>query len=191
VADAFDISGAREAMLRQFEATNALVARLSEDEANRPTRLEPWRVIELVTHISGSLDFVLLALRTHVEDGTGMSALHWYGGVEESAAFIDEEVRAEAAAGWIEIRDAMASRLAEVTGLLAGEDLDRVVLAMGFAPMTVETVCATRCVEVVLHTLDLIDATSMACDLDAGAVDLVRRFVRVADNGALIARPEL
>lgn len=191
MADDFDTSGAREAMLAQFEATYALVARLSEEQANLPTRLEPWRVLELVTHISGSLDFVLLALQTQADAGTELSPLHWYDHVEESAAYIDEEVRAEAAVGWDAVRGAMASRLAEVSGQLGAEDLDRVVLAMGFAPMTVESVCATRCVEVVLHTLDLINATSMDCELDARALDLVRRYVAVAGNGALIARPEL
>src|ERR1700675_527389 len=72
-----NMAGARDAMLAQFEATYALVARLSDEQANLPTRLAPWRVVELVTHISGSLDFVLLALRTQAEAGTAVSPLHW------------------------------------------------------------------------------------------------------------------
>ena len=77
----------------------------------------------------------------------------------------------------------MNERLVDVAELLAEEDLGRVVV-VGNDRMTLEAVCTTRCVEIVLHTLDLVAATSMSCPLDAGALEIVRRYVKVADNGA-------
>jgi uncharacterized protein (TIGR03083 family) len=190
VPDDFDTTGSREAMLSQFQATNALVARLSEEQACLPTRLGAWRVVELVAHISGSLDFVQRAVATRAKMGTETSPLHWYRNADDFAGFIDEETRAAAAVGWTRVRDSMMNRLVDVTDLLADEDLGRVVV-VGYDRMTLEAVCTTRCVEVVLHTLDLVAATSMECHLDARAVELVRRFVKVADNGRSLIRAEL
>jgi len=177
-------------MLSQFQAPNALVARLSEQQAFLPTRLGAWRVIELVAHISGSLDFVQRAVATRAKAGTETSPLHWYRQVDDFAGLIDEQARAAAAVGWTRVRDSMTNRLVDVTDLLAGQDLSRVVV-VGNDRMTLEAVCTTRCVEVVLHTLDLVAATSMECHLDARAVELVRRYVKAADNGRGLLRAEL
>jgi hypothetical protein len=77
-----------------------------------------------------------------------------------------------------------------VTVLLDRADLHRVVTA-GNDKMTLEALCATRCVEAVLHTLDLDSALSTLVQLDASALAMVLRFVEVADNGARLVRPEL
>jgi uncharacterized protein (TIGR03083 family) len=174
VTDEFDTAGSGAAMLAQFEATNALVARLSDEQALLPTRLGEWRVIELVAHISSNLTFVQNVLATRAEAGTETSPLHWYRQVDEFAGYIDEGTRADAAVGWIEVHNSMPTRLAALTQLLADEDLGRVVVMINGDHMTLEAVCATRCVELVLHTLDLVAATSMECHLDAGAVDIAK-----------------
>lgn len=190
MSDDFDTTGSCEAMLSQFRLTNALVARLSEEQACLPTRLGSWRVVELVAHISASLVFVQRAVATWASDGTETSPLHWYRYADEFARLIDEQTRAAAAPGWAQVRDSMMKRLVDVEGLLAEEDLGRVVV-VGNDRMTLEAMCTTRCVEVVLHTLDMVAATSMSCPLDARALEIVRRYVKVAENGASLIRAEL
>ncbi len=177
-------------MLMQFRATNAFIETLSEQQWWLPTRLGSWRVIELAAHLTASLDLVLRATVSQPCGVATSSPLQWYRNVDQFADAIDKQTRAAAATGWAEVRNAMARRLVDLIDVLAGEDPRRVVTA-GNERMTLEALCATRCVEVVLHTLDLVAATSMPCRLDADAADIVRRFVEVADNGARLVRPEL
>src|SRR5438094_5787020 len=107
MADAFDTAGACEAMLRQFQTTNALVATLSAEQAWLPTRLGSWRVIELVAHLTSSLDLVLNAVSFPSQGLAGTSPLLWYRNVDEFADVIAAEARSAAEAGWRDIQSEM------------------------------------------------------------------------------------
>jgi uncharacterized protein (TIGR03083 family) len=188
--DGFDVSGSCDAMLGQFRATTALVVTLDRQQALLPTRLGSWRVIELVSHLSGSLDLVLRATESSINPAAEVSPLRWYRHVDDSAQAIDAETREAASVGWTQVRDTMEHHLAEVTDLLASEDPNRMVTAYNDT-MTLEAFCATRCVEAVLHTLDLGAALSTSARLDPRAVAIVRRFVAVAEHHETLTRPEL
>ena len=177
-------------MLGQFRATDGLVAILSEQQALLPTRLGSWRVIELVAHLTSSLELVLGAAHSPTGTAAESSPLRWYRNVDDFADVIDVEARSAARAGWGNVRDAMEQRLVQVTLLLDRENPSRMVLA-GNDTMTLEALCATRCVEAVLHTLDLGSALSAPVPVDRSAVAIVRRFVKEADNGHSLIRPEL
>ena len=190
MGDDFDVGGACEAMLGQFRATDRLVATLTEQQTLLPTRLGSWRVIELVAHLTASLELVLGAAHSPTSTAAESSPLRWYRNVDDFADVIDVETRSAARAGWTHVRDAMAQHLVQVTMLLDCENPSRMVLA-GNDTMTLEALCTTRCVEAVLHTLDLGSALSARVPRDRSAVAIVRRFVQVADNGHSLIRPEL
>ena len=177
-------------MLGQLGLTNALVMTLTEQQTRLPTRLGGWRVIELVAHLTASPELVLRAANSPIKDAVGTSPLRWYRNVDDFADVIDAEARSAADAGWTHVRDAMKHGLAEVTRLLDRSDPSRMVTA-GNDTMTLDELCATRCVEAVLHTLDLGSALSTSVQLDSNATAIVRRFVAVADNGDGLVRPEL
>jgi hypothetical protein len=188
--DEFDVTGSCDAMLGQFRATTALVVTLDRRQSLLPTRLGSWRVIELVAHLIGSLELVRRAADSSTKPAVKVSPVRWYRQVDDSAQAIDAETRAATSVGWTQVRDTMERRFAEVTDLLASEDPNRMVTAYNDT-MTLEAFCATRCVEAVLHTLDLGAALSTSVRLDPRAVAIVRRFVAVAEHHETLTRPEL
>lgn len=175
----------------------ALAPRLlgvSEEEAVRPTRCEPWDVAALSVHTVGALARVGDALEGPVPDGGGarVSAAGYYRPDVRFSA----QVNADRVQGAVEVaaRRADAAEPGRVLvrewrvlrQRLVREPVDRLVRTRHGDVMLLTDFLVTRVVELVLHGLDLADALGRDPWASAEGVAVVEELLFAqADPGAL------
>lgn len=154
------------------------VAALPPEEFERPTRLGSWRVAELVAHLGvsnvGRYLNGLSAAKPSVD------AVRWVSATATIAASVDERARAMTEETRpAELRALLHEMRVETEQALTDIDPSFVVPAR-FGDVTVSDYLATRCVEFVVHALDL--GAAVECELTLGrdAVGVAVRLLLAA-----------
>lgn len=171
-------SDARDGVLAQYALLTAAVAQLDDDAFTGPTRLGEWRVAELVAHLSSTLDAVPRALDRpapeHAEADLTAYLLAMRTVAPAVAQRATDNARDVAPA---DLRHRLAETLAATDEALRDADLSRLVaVRLGAVPLG--DFLVTRCVEGVVHGLDLAAATSRV-EPDATALKVVVRTFAV------------
>ncbi|AGL17875.1 hypothetical protein L083_4365 [Actinoplanes sp. N902-109] len=150
----------RDPVLAQFSLLAERVAALAPVDYELPTRLPPWTVRELVAHVTRNLTALLRALDRPEPAGRSVELRDYYDKSAEVAGAVRERALADARAevSWAgELRAAVdAARAA-----LAGEPDERLV-AVRLGSVSLGDFLITRCVEGVVHGLDLAAAVRAA-----------------------------
>lgn len=132
-------------------------------DADRPTRLGEWRVVELVGHLVSGMDAIAEYLSAAPGKRADLDTVEWVRRCAGVAPSIDERARAvvDPLARIDEACEAAAHAIAAApTGF---------VVAARFGTMTLADYIASRCVEACVHTLDLADAAGVDITLDREA----------------------
>lgn len=175
MAAKFDFETTRAGALGQLRLIEAQVARLDGADFDRPTRLGDWHVAELIAHMCASNLPRYLAGNPAPRATTDIVA--WATGAVTIAADIDERARgmteesrpAEVRTLMHELRLAAESALADVDPAF--------IVPSRFGAISVTDYLATRCVEFVVHGLDLAAATHVEPALDPAAVGVAVRVL--------------
>jgi uncharacterized protein (TIGR03083 family) len=152
-----DVAGAS---VRQWSAVVAAVGALPDSEFDLPSGLPGWRVAELVAHLAACLDAVVgwaaaAASDAPIASRAELSAAPYLLRLPAAAAAID--VREKAAAGTSEpseLRAGVRRALAEYTKLLDVTEPGRLIAAR-LGVIRLDELIVTRCVEGVVHGMDL------------------------------------
>jgi len=146
----------RRAAVGQFALLAERFADLSEADFDRDTRLAPWRVRELVAHTTRNICSVVPALsRPEPEQATVDLDDYYDKGAQMSAAIRDRAVdEARADVRWAE---ELAAAVRETREVLAAVGPDRLI-SVRLGAMSLDGFLVTRCVEGVVHGLDLAHA---------------------------------
>jgi uncharacterized protein (TIGR03083 family) len=135
----------------QWGRLAAAVAALPRQEYAEPTRLAGWRVAELVAHLVGNAEAVTRGLAALPPLAASVTAVTYYDHTEAEAPEVDARARAGADGASAErLRDAED----QAAAALAGADPQRLV-ASRFGGIRLADFLETRCVEAVVHGLDL------------------------------------
>ncbi|GAC1324615.1 MAG: maleylpyruvate isomerase family mycothiol-dependent enzyme [Mycobacteriales bacterium] len=147
--------GVRVAALEQLGLLCEAVEGLADDAFERPTRLPGWRVAELVAHCANNVAVVARYLAEPAPDHADADLLGYLSGAPGAAAAVAQRA-VEGAAGRTpeQLRTAVRAALAEAETALTDQPTDRLV-ATRLAALSLSDFLATRCVEAVVHSLDL------------------------------------
>ena len=143
----------RRAALGQFGLLATRFAGLNEADLDRRTRLPPWRLRELVAHTTRNICSVVPALsRPEPEQATVGLDDYYDKGAQISDAIRDRAVdEARADVRWA---DELAAAVRETAEALATVGPDRLI-AVRLGAMSLDGFLVTRCVEGVVHGLDV------------------------------------
>lgn len=159
----------------QYALVAEAVAALPEEAFALPTRLGTWTVAELVAHLASTLDAVPRALAKPPPAEPEVDMLAYLGamrGVSDAVAQRAVDNAAGVAPG--DLRARVADALAATEEALADADPARLVLVrLGAVPLG--DFLVTRCVEGVVHGLDLAAATGTPQPPDPTALKVVVR----------------
>lgn len=150
------MTGVRLAALGQYGLLATRFAGLSEADLERETRLPPWRLRELVAHTTRNICSVVPALsRPEPEVATVGLDDYYEKGARMSAAIRDRAVdEARADVRWA---DELAAAVRETAEALATVGPDRLI-SVRLGAMSLDGFLVTRCVEGVVHGLDVAHA---------------------------------
>ncbi|GLF96540.1 maleylpyruvate isomerase family mycothiol-dependent enzyme [Streptomyces yaizuensis] len=173
----YDAVKTRTAVLAQAAALRSAVGTLTPEQLDGPTRLDGWRVRELVAHLSMVLGTLTHALTLPAPPKAGLTLLEWPARVRSVAGAIDDDVRAGAEAAGDGVADAFGLAVDAIGPALADPfDGDRPVMTR-LAPMRLTDVLVTRCLELIVHTDDLNDATGLDVPYDRQALATAVRLL--------------
>jgi uncharacterized protein (TIGR03083 family) len=167
-------------MSRQHALIDAVVGQLSPADFDRPTRLEGWRVAELVAHIG--LDMAAVprylsgapAARAELDSADyTLACAAGASVVDERARLMTEEARPA------ELRTLVHERRLDADTAVASANATFVVPAR-LGPIALTDYLATRCVESTVHALDLAAAVSLEPPLDNDAVGVTVKVLTAA-----------
>ncbi|WP_219416557.1 maleylpyruvate isomerase N-terminal domain-containing protein [Pseudonocardia nigra] len=152
----------RSAATEQFALLARRVSALDDGALERPTRLDGWRVAELVAHLARNWDAVRSGLDKPAPAQAEVGLVEYYDGAQAVASAVRARSIDDAAAIPREhLRRHLAAVVDEVSGRLAREPHDRLILAR-LGSLGLRDFLVTRCVEGVVHGLDLADALTGA-----------------------------
>jgi uncharacterized protein (TIGR03083 family) len=176
----FDLTTVRSAMSRQHALVDAAVAQLPVDAFGRPTRLNGWRVAELVAHVGLDLAAVPRYLRGAPATRAEIDAADYAIACASAAAGNDQRVRhMTEEAGPPQLRAHVHDNRLEADQAVARASATFVVPArLGAIGLT--DYLATRCVEATVHSLDLAAAIGVAPALDDHAVGVSAKVLAAA-----------
>jgi uncharacterized protein (TIGR03083 family) len=141
--------------LRQWSAIESAVENLTDADFQSPSALPGWRVAELVAHLAACLEGVVEWSTASPPGRAELTASGYLLALPAAAARIDARERAAAAVTLpAQLRRRVAAALAELTELVRDADLARLVAAPAGA-VRLDELLVTRCVEGVVHGLDL------------------------------------
>jgi uncharacterized protein (TIGR03083 family) len=163
----YSLDDTRAAVRSQFRLIDDVVAALEPEDLQRPTRLGGWRVAHLVAHLAMSNVARYLDGAPAARADADVAA--WARGCATLADDNDERAQ-----GMVEeARPAELRSYLRDTRVAVDAALDRVedsfVVPTRFGGMTVADYLATRCVELVVHALDLADALGRDAAVDSSA----------------------
>ena len=176
----FDLIDVRDAMSRQHGLADAAVAVLPPESFELPTRLDGWRVAELVAHVG--LDMAAVprylrgapAVRAELDAADyALACASGAPGVDERVRIMTEETRPA------ELRAHVHERRLEADESVTSASATFVVPAR-LGPIGLTDFLATRCVEATVHCLDLAAATGGKAELDDEAVAVTVKVLTAA-----------
>ncbi len=145
----------RTALLEQWEELVRGVDALPDAAFGAPTRLPGWSGSVLVEHLTSGPRSVVRALTDPAPTGRPVAVTAYYPQARAAANDVDARSRAGAAGRTpAELRERLASSVADAERHLDAAP-DGAVVATRLGPLTLVDVLATRCVEAVVHGLDL------------------------------------
>ncbi|HET7311706.1 MAG TPA: sterol carrier family protein [Mycobacteriales bacterium] len=157
-------------MSRQHALLDAVVAQLPPDALQRPTRLDGWRVAELVAHVGLDMAAVPRYLAGAPATRAELDAVDYALACAAGAAAVDERARLMTEeARPAELRTLVHERRLEADQASATAGATFVVPAR-LGAIGLSDYLATRCVESTVHALDLADALDSSPALDDEAV---------------------
>jgi uncharacterized protein (TIGR03083 family) len=164
---------ARNGALTQFGLLADAVDSLSDRAFRKPTRLGTWTVRELVAHLASNVDAVSRGLARDEPDGEVVGVLAYLSSMRDYAPAVAERAvelshRVSPATLKQRLRDALAT----ATEDLVGTSLTRVV-GVRLGSVRLGDFLVTRCVEGVVHGLDLRAATGVPATPDPTALAVV------------------
>lgn len=165
---------ARDGALAQYALLAAAVARLADDDFAKPTRLAGWTVAELVAHLSSTLAAVPSAVERPAPpraDADLTQYLLGYRGVAPAVA--QRAVDNARGVTPADLRHRLGETVAQTDAVLRHADVSRLV-AVRLGALPLGDFLVTRCVEGVVHGLDL-----GGVEPDAGALKVVVRTFAV------------
>lgn len=171
-----DPAEVRAGVLGQLARIDELVARLTPEDFDRPSRLGDWRVAEVVAHLTRA--HIAAYLTGQPAPRAEVDVIRWAEGAPTIADRIDEDARAAAdEARPAELRSAIARLHAQVASALAGRLDEGLVVPARFGAIGAVDYLATRCVELTVHTLDICAAVETSPELDAAAERVAVRLL--------------
>jgi uncharacterized protein (TIGR03083 family) len=166
---------ARTGVLAQYALLTAALAQLPDEAFTGPTRLGDWTVAELAAHLSSTLEAVPRALAKAPPERAEADLFAYLGGYRSHATGVAQRAVDNArGATPADLRHRLAATLADAAGALDAAHLDRLVLVR-LGPMSLGEFLVTRCVEGVVHGLDLAAATGEPSAPDGTALKVVAR----------------
>ena len=173
-----DYAKACHAAMAQFRLLAASASALGAEQYARPTRLGNWSVAELVAHLAANIDAVTRALDAEPPAKVETDLFGYLGGMREHAPGVAERAHElasgrapeELAAAFRQSVDAAGHALVHA-GADAGPRLVRVRLGA----VTLHDFLITRCLEGVVHGLDLCAAIDHPPAYDPDALRVVVR----------------
>lgn len=161
--------------LAQYARVAEAVEVLGDSDFALPTRLGDWTVAELVAHLAATADAVGTALAKPPPDRAETDLLGYLAAMRGFAPAVAERAAKLAADTTpAALRARLADSVAATAVALAAADPQRLVLVrLGAVPLG--DFLVTRCVEGVVHGLDLRAATGAPAAPDAGALKVVVR----------------
>lgn len=149
----------RTAVLRQFGGLADAVAVLSDEAFGRPTRLGTWRVAELIAHLTFNVEAISTSLAQPAPPRPDVELVRYYAGARAAAADVAARAQVTAAdASPADLRVALAQAVAVAGAALEQARTERLVATRPGA-LSLADFLITRCVEGVVHGLDLAAAT--------------------------------
>ena len=174
----FDLAVVSRGVLGAVGQIDDLVAALPAEDFARPTRLGGWRIAELVAHLGVSNMARYLTGPSGAKPS--VDALGWVSATATVAASVDERAQAMTEETRpAELRALLHEMRVESEKALADVDPSFVVPAR-FGDVTVSDYLATRCVEFVVHGLDLGAALQQEIELDRDAFGVAVRMLLAA-----------
>jgi len=175
-----DLPTVRQAMSAQHENIDAVVASLPADAFELATRLDGWRVAELVAHIALDMEAVPRYLNGAPAGRASIDAPDYALACASGAAGVDERVRGMTdEARPAELRTALHEQRLAADRAVAGATATFVVPArLGAIGLT--DYLATRCVEASVHALDLATATGVEIAMDGEAMAVTVKVLAFA-----------
>src|SRR5450631_1551216 len=168
------------ACVAQWTRVADAVDALPDDRFDLPTALPCWRVADLVAHLSMCAGLAALWLAEPAPQRAEATAGPYLLTLSAAASAVDERTRGFAAGKTpAELRRLVREAVASLRDVVDETDPARVI-STRVAPMRLDDFLVTRCVEGVVHGLDL----SPAVDPDAGALRIATR----ATLAALVAK---
>jgi uncharacterized protein (TIGR03083 family) len=171
---AYDFDRTCAAVTAQFQHVREAAERLDAERLAAPTRLGGWTVRELLAHICLGMRAVNRGLEQPAPDGPRPTLADWAAGAADRAAVIDEGTRALAASA--APTELLERAGAQFTEMISGAPADSVI-AHPAGAISLGDYLLTRCVELVVHTDDLNDATGADVPLDRQALATATRLL--------------
>jgi len=175
-----DLAIVRDAMSRQHALVDAVVAQLPVEALDRPTRLEGWRVAELVAHVGLDIAAVPRYLGAAPAARAQMDVADYTLACVFGAAVVDERARSMTE----EARPAELRALVHERRLDADRAVESAppsfVVPTRLGPIGLADYLATRCVESTVHALDLAVAIGAEPSLDKDAVAVTVKVLAAA-----------
>lgn len=160
----------------QYALLAEAVAGLPDDAFAMPTRLEGWNVAALVVHVARTANSVANRAQLAAPGKADTDVLDYLAGMREVAERVAEAPLEKAASMTPgELRDHLAAAAAS-TDAAEGVDLAHVVAGYS-GTLTYGDFLLTRCVEGVVHGLDLRHATGVPAVPDPAALKVVVRLM--------------
>ncbi|HVE62517.1 MAG TPA: sterol carrier family protein [Mycobacteriales bacterium] len=166
----------RSAVPEQYARIASAVDAVPDVDFARPTRLGKWRVSALVAHLAGNLDYLLAGLARPPMSTAAPPGLTFRVRPTEDQARI-AAIAEEKAAGRApdELRLRLRKSLEATAYSLGKEAVDRVVVIEERGSILLSEYLVTRCVEGVVHGLDLAAATGVPIEPEPRALRAVVR----------------
>jgi uncharacterized protein (TIGR03083 family) len=175
-----DLTLARTAMSAQHALLDDQIATLPVEALTAPTRLDGWRVAELVAHVGLDMAAVGRHLAGAPAPRAELDAAGYALRCATGAAGVDERVRGMTdEARPAELRAYVHESRLSGDAAVATAPADFVVAA-GLGPIALPDYLATRCVEATVHALDLAAALATEPRLHGDAVAITVRVLTAA-----------
>jgi uncharacterized protein (TIGR03083 family) len=168
-----DVTGA---CLRQWTSLADVVDQLPDDVFSEPTRLTGWRVAELVAHFAACVNAVPRRLAESAPQAEDLLTVAQYLTAAPSAGDViaQREIDTAVRENPSQIRESLASALLNLRAALADVPGERVINTR-FGAMRLDDFVVTRCLEGVVHGLDLAQVPGVVTVSDLEALRITTR----------------
>ncbi|HET9187315.1 MAG TPA: sterol carrier family protein [Acidothermaceae bacterium] len=163
------------ACVRQWTALADCVDELPDDVFLEPTRLRGWRVSELVAHFAACVNAVSVRLAEPAPTARPMSLGAYLTAVPTASDVIAQrEIDAAERQNPPQLKENLRAALKNLSDSLAAASHDRVINTR-FGAMRLDDFLVTRCVEGVVHGLDLAQVPGVVTVSDLDALRITTR----------------